>query len=134
MKLSGYYLYVLLAGLLIMSGCASTQKPALNDGRSAYSPSADPSSRSAGTEASGSAAMAEKRNSKRNKKSNYKTSADLVKEYEERMEANAKRYKKEAKLSEKPQYSDPSYFGHKKKPKKRPVGKRKFCKECQIVH
>lgn len=135
MKISRHYLYVLLAGLLIMSSCASTRKPALNNGRSAYSPSADPSSRSAGTEAAGSAAMAEKRSSKKSKKkSNYKTSADLVKEYEERMEANAKRYKKEAKLAEKPQYSDPSYFGHKKKPKKRPVGKRKFCKECQIVH
>lgn len=79
--------------------------------------------------------MAEGRSSRKSKKrSNYKTQADLVKEYEERMEANAKRYKKEAKMAEKPQYSDPSYFGHKKKPKKRPVGKRKFCKECQIVH
>lgn len=135
MKLPAYYLYVLLAGLLMMSSCASTKKTAFNNGRPAYSPSADPSSRSAGTEAAGSAAMAEKRSSRKNsKKSNYKTSADLVKEYEDRMEANAKRYKKEAKLAEKPQYSDPSYFGHKKKPKKRPVGKRKFCKECQIVH
>lgn len=135
MKLSSYYLYALLAGLLIMGSCASTKRPPLNNGRSAYSPSADPSSRSAGTEAGGASAMAEKRSSRKSKKkSNYKTQADLVKEYEERMEANAKRYKKEAKLAEKPQYSDPIYFGHKKKPKKRPVGKRKFCKECQIVH
>ena len=35
---------------------------------------------------------------------------------------------------EKPQYSDPSYFGHKKKPKKRPPGKKKFCKECGMYH
>ncbi len=55
-------------------------------------------------------------------------------EYEDRMQANAKRYKKEARLMKKPQYSDPSYFGHKRKPKKRPPGKRKFCKECEIVH
>jgi len=34
----------------------------------------------------------------------------------------------------KPQYSDPTYFGHKKKPKKRPPGKKKFCKECGIYH
>lgn len=34
----------------------------------------------------------------------------------------------------KPQYSDPSYFGHKRPPKKRPVGKRKFCKVCELVH
>lgn len=135
MKLTGYYVFVLLAGLLMMSSCASTKKASLNHGQSSYSPSAGPSSRSAGNEGAGSAGMAEKRTSKKAKKrSNYKSQADLVKEYEDRMEANAKRYKKEAKLAEKPQYSDPSYFGHKKKPKKRPVGKRKFCKECQIVH
>ena len=34
----------------------------------------------------------------------------------------------------KPQYRDPSFFGHKKKPKKRPVGKQKLCKECGIYH
>lgn len=57
-----------------------------------------------------------------------------VKEYEERMEADAKKYKKMAKLLKKPQYSDPSYFGHKHKPKKHRPGKRKYCKECGIVH
>ncbi len=56
------------------------------------------------------------------------------KEYDKRMVANSKRYKHEARLSKKPQYSDPSYFGHKRKPKKRPVGKRKRCKECLIIH
>ena len=39
-----------------------------------------------------------------------------------------------AKEMEKPQYSDPTYFGHKKPPKKRPVGKKKFCKECGMSH
>ena len=58
----------------------------------------------------------------------------LIVEYEERMIANAKKYKKIARLMKKPQYSDPSYFGHKRKPKKRAVGKRKYCKECEIVH
>ena len=47
---------------------------------------------------------------------------------------NKKKYKKRAKLSKKPQFSDPSYFGHKRKPKKRPPGKKKFCKACEIVH
>jgi hypothetical protein len=56
------------------------------------------------------------------------------KEFDKRMVANLKRYKKEARLSKKPQYSDPSYFGHKRKPKKRPVRRRKLCKECLIVH
>lgn len=58
----------------------------------------------------------------------------LRKEWEQRMEANAKKYKKMAKEMEKPQYSDPLYFGHKKKPKKRPPGKKKYCHECGIMH
>jgi len=57
-----------------------------------------------------------------------------VEEYKQRMEANVKKYNKMARVMEKPQYSDPSYFGHKRKPKKRAPGKRKFCKECEIVH
>lgn len=58
----------------------------------------------------------------------------LVVEYQKRMKANVKRREVIARKMEKPQYSDPLYFGHKRKPKKRPVGKRKFCKECEIVH
>ena len=58
----------------------------------------------------------------------------LIVEYEERMKANVKKYKVMARKMKKPQYSDPSYFGHKRKPKKRAVGKRKYCKECEIVH
>jgi hypothetical protein len=59
---------------------------------------------------------------------------NLIVEYEERMKANVHKYKVMARKMKKPQYSDPSYFGHKRKPKKRAVGKRKFCKECEIVH
>ena len=58
----------------------------------------------------------------------------LIVEYEERMKANVKKYKIMARKMEKPQYADPSYFGHKRKPKKRAIGKRKYCKECEIVH
>lgn len=71
------------------------------------------------------------------KKSKHSVTKHLdkkVEEYEKRMQANAKKYAKMAKEMKKPQYSDPSYFGHKKKPKKRPPGKKKFCKECQLVH
>ncbi|MTI41274.1 hypothetical protein [Fulvivirga lutimaris] len=57
-----------------------------------------------------------------------------IKEFDQRMEANAKENKKMRREMEKPQYSDPSYFGHKKKPKKRKQGKRKLCKECGIWH
>ncbi|MEN7550247.1 hypothetical protein AAG747_20175 [Rapidithrix thailandica] len=42
--------------------------------------------------------------------------------------------RKRAKQMDKPQYSNPMYFGHKKKPKKRPLGKQKLCKECGIRH
>lgn len=48
--------------------------------------------------------------------------------------ASKKRYQKEARDKDKPQYSDPSYFGHKKPPKKRKRGKRKYCKECGMTH
>lgn len=58
----------------------------------------------------------------------------LIEEYEQRMKDNVKASKKASKEMKKPQYSDPSYFGHKRPPKKRPVGKRKFCSECGIVH
>ena len=71
------------------------------------------------------------------KKAKYSLAGEYdqkVEEYHKRMEANAKKYKKMAKEMEKPQYSDPSYFGHKKKPKKRPPGKKKFCKECGMYH
>lgn len=59
---------------------------------------------------------------------------NLIVEYEKRMKANVHKYKVMARKMKKPQYSDPSYFGHKRKPKKRAVGKRKYCKECEIVH
>lgn len=50
------------------------------------------------------------------------------------VEASKRRYKKQEKYKDKPQYTDPSYFGHKKPPKKRKRGKRKLCKECGMVH
>ena len=59
---------------------------------------------------------------------------NLIVEYEERMVANVKKYEKLARIAKKPQYADHSYFGHKRKPKKRAVGKRKLCRECEIVH
>lgn len=57
-----------------------------------------------------------------------------VEEHNELMKANAKKNEKLARQMEKPQYSDPTYFGHKKEPRKRPPGKKKFCKECGMVH
>lgn len=58
----------------------------------------------------------------------------LVGEYEDRMVANVKKRNNLAKEYSKPQYSNPSYFGHKKTPKKRANGKKRKCKECHMWH
>ncbi|HET8859376.1 hypothetical protein [Marivirga sp.] len=58
----------------------------------------------------------------------------LIAEYEDRMKQNAKDKRKQAKEMEKPQYSDWTYFGHKRKPKKRSPDKMKYCDECGIRH
>ena len=58
----------------------------------------------------------------------------LEQEYYERMEEVAKTRRKNERLMEKPQYSDPMYFGHKRPPKKRKASRMKFCKECGIRH
>ena len=52
----------------------------------------------------------------------------------ERMDAHAKVIRKNEKMLAKPQYSDPSYFGHKRPPKKHRAGKIRYCKECGIRH
>jgi hypothetical protein len=62
------------------------------------------------------------------------TYGNAIDDYRMRMQAVAKRNARNERLARKPRYSDPSYFGHKRPPKKRPVGKRKLCKECMIVH
>ncbi|MEQ9405878.1 MAG: hypothetical protein RIM99_19960 [Cyclobacteriaceae bacterium] len=57
-----------------------------------------------------------------------------VAEFRARLSKVYKKKAKEEKKADKPQYSDSSYFGHKRPPKKRPVGKQKFCKVCKIKH
>lgn len=54
--------------------------------------------------------------------------------YYERMAQLAKTKRKNETLQDKPQYSDPMYFGHKRPPKKHKPGKMKFCRECGIRH
>ncbi|MFT6867642.1 MAG: hypothetical protein ACJA08_002485 [Cyclobacteriaceae bacterium] len=67
------------------------------------------------------------------KKKENKKDTDVA-EFRERMKKVAKKKRKEAKLAEKPQYTDALYFGHKKPPKKHKNGKKKFCKECGLTH
>lgn len=63
-----------------------------------------------------------------------KTNIDLQKEYYERVETVAKERRKAARIMQKPQYSDPMFFGHKRLPKKRAPKDMRFCKECGIRH
>lgn len=71
---------------------------------------------------------------KSSKKKDEGPSYDSEKEYFARLEQLEKTRQKNERLMEKPQYSDHSYFGHKRPPKKRSVRKMKFCKECGIRH
>jgi hypothetical protein len=59
---------------------------------------------------------------------------DAQQEFYARMAAVQKKREQSEKMMEKPQYSDPMYFGHRRPPKKRSPGKMKFCKECGIKH
>ena len=59
----------------------------------------------------------------------------LEKEYRERLQKQAREHRKmQRKLRRNKKRRDPSYFGHKRKPKHRPPDKRRLCKECGIVH
>ena len=66
---------------------------------------------------------------KKKKKVEIKTHAEEVADFRKRMEKLQQEKAKAAEESNKPQYTNPLYFGHKKPPKKRPNGKKKFCKE-----
>ena len=70
---------------------------------------------------------------KKSKKSKGPT-FDSERNYYERTAALAKTKRKNERYLDKPQYSDPSYFGHKRPPKKRPPGKMKYCKVCGLRH
>jgi len=71
---------------------------------------------------------------KTSKKAGRGPTYNLEREYYERVEQVARERRKAEKIMQKPQYSDPMYFGHKRPPKKRPPHKMKYCKECGIRH
>lgn len=62
------------------------------------------------------------------------TKEEEIAAFRKKMKKVYKQKAKEEKLAKKPEYSDPSYFGHKRPPKKRPPGKQKFCKVCKMKH
>ena len=124
-----YFLIILFYCVLVTSGMAQAKTNKKNNKNS-------PTSRSASSVDIGSenSIFMDTKKSAVKRKSDVKTMDDLKQEAKDRMIANAKKYEKMAKEMEKPQYSDPSYFGHKNPPKKRKPGKKKFCKECRIRH
>lgn len=67
-------------------------------------------------------------------KKKKQSDVDEVADFRKRMKKRLKQKAKEQEMAAKPQYSDPLYFGHKKPPKKRKPGKKKFCKECGLRH
>ena len=68
----------------------------------------------------------------KHRKKNVKHTAQY--EFYERVERAAREKQKIMKILARKQYSDPSYFGHKKKPKRRPPHKMRLCDECKIRH
>jgi hypothetical protein len=55
-------------------------------------------------------------------------------EFYKRIEAAAKEHQKNLKKLYKPQFSDFSYYGHKRKPKMHAPDKMRYCGECGIRH
>ncbi len=71
---------------------------------------------------------------KATKKKSKGPTFESERQFYERMAQLEKTKLKNEKEMQKPQYSDPSYFGHKRPPKRNKPGKMKFCKECGIRH
>jgi len=119
-------LLVLLLGVTSVGYAQSSKKKKKNSSPEQASPtSIDPNS--------SSSAYAPKK-SKSNTKKSFGATHDSERDFYERREEVAKTKRKNERMMEKPQYSDPTYFGHKRPPKKRPANKMKFCKECGIRH
>lgn len=74
---------------------------------------------------------------RKEKKKKKSVTYDAKSEYNDRMEKNWREREKREKTMERGEAVDkmrPPYFGHKKPPKIRPIGKRKYCKICGIRH
>ncbi len=74
---------------------------------------------------------------RKEKKARKTVTYDAKNEYNERMERNWREREKREKSLERGEAADkmrPPYFGHKKPPKIKPIGKRKYCKICGIRH
>lgn len=63
-----------------------------------------------------------------------KTGIETQEAFQQRMKAVSRQKSKEARQAGKPEYANKFYFGHKREPKKRPNGKKKYCKICEFAH
>lgn len=72
--------------------------------------------------------------SKKGKRRGNGVSREAINNYYDQRELVAKQKRKAEKTLEGPNYSDPTYFGHKRPPKKRKPADMKFCKVCGIRH
>lgn len=68
------------------------------------------------------------------KKKGRKTGFEESEDFHNRVKENLRKHNKEERKMQTKQYTDPTYFGHKRSPKKRKLGKKKFCKECGMYH
>lgn len=68
------------------------------------------------------------------KKSKSKVTYDARDEFYDRIEEQQRERRKLDRKKDLPEYSNFQYFGHKKKPKKRPPEKMEYCKICGIRH
>ncbi|WP_258098955.1 hypothetical protein [Marinoscillum pacificum] len=71
---------------------------------------------------------------KKKQKPQFKTYQEESEDFRERVSAVLEQKAKEERKMNKARYTNPLYFGHKKPPKKRKNGKKKFCKECGLWH
>jgi len=71
---------------------------------------------------------------KAKKKKGTGATHNSLNEYDDRLDARAKTYRKNEKNMSNEQYVNPMYFGHKKPPKKRPAHKMRLCRVCGIRH
>ncbi|HTF20742.1 MAG TPA: hypothetical protein VK658_21865 [Chryseolinea sp.] len=71
---------------------------------------------------------------RKEKKKSRGITYNAQKEYDDRMASRAKTNRYNERMLMKPQYANPAYFGHKRKPKRHAPGKLKYCKECGIRH
>lgn len=68
------------------------------------------------------------------KEKHTSTYEEEVVDFRKRVSEAYRKNAKEEIESQKKRYQDPTYFGHKRKPKKRKPGNQKFCKVCGIKH